>query len=274
MASQRQIQDKQESTQSDSIENGAELQESADRAKAAKKTDKSSKSTTAQSTENQSVQKLESLLKILQGDVSEIDPDVALTTLDELHSLVHQLKQPAAKEIASGLKELQKLFKRKEPSGHELGELIGHLGAQTSDIASEAESELKTPLQNLGKQLVKVGRSLAKAEDIEHLEALETLVDTLEASDLTDAKSSMTQIDRWYDLLHKSEDENLQQIATELKDLKKILKGNKVKAAELSKQLIEIGEQTTAAASTAQRGFKGAIQKLGKGLTAFGKSLV
>jgi hypothetical protein len=273
MASQRQIQDKQESTQSDSIENGAALQESADKAQEAKKTDKSAKSATAKSSDNQPVEKLESLLQALQGDLSAIDPDVALKTIDELHSLVHQLKQPPAQEIASGLKELQKLLKRTEPSGHELGELIGHLGEQTSNIASEAETEFKTPLQNLGKQLTKVARSLAKAEDIEQIESLESLLDTLEAPDRTDPKSALTQIDRWYDLLYKSEDKNLQQIATELKDLKKMLKGNKVKAAELSQQLIEIGEQTTAAATTAQRGFKGAIQKLGKGLTAFGKSL-
>ena len=273
MAGQRQIQDKQESTQSDSIENGAALQESADRAKESKKTAKSSKSATAKSSDNQPVQKLESLLQALQGDLSAIDPDVVLTTLDELHSLVRQFKQPAATEIASGLKELQKLLKRKEPSGHELGELIGHLGEQTSNIASEAETEFKTPLHNLGKQLTKVARSLAKAEDLEHLEALDSLVDTLEAPDKTDSKSSIAQIDRWYDLLHKSDDEHLQQIATELKDLKKLLKGNKVKAAELSQQLLEIGELTTAAATTAQRGFKGVIQKLGKGITAFGKSL-
>ena len=172
MASERQIQDKRESTQEDSIENGAAQQESADRSKDKKKSEKSSKSATSESKHDEPAQKLESLSEALQGELSSIDPDATLKMIDELHDLVHQSKQPEAKEIATGLKELQKQLKRKEPSGHELGELIGHLGEQTSEIAAVAEKELKAPLQRLGKQLVKVGRSLAKAEDLHHLEGI------------------------------------------------------------------------------------------------------
>ena len=274
MASERQIQDKRESTQEDSIENGAAQQESADRSKDKKKSEKSSKSATSESKHDEPAQKLESLSEALQGDLSSIDPDAALKMIDELHGLVHQSKQPEAKEIATGLKELQKQLKRKEPSGHELGELIGHLGEQTSDLAAGAEKELKAPLQRLGKQLVKVGRSLAKAEDLHHLEGLDAVVDILEQDPSnSDPKSAVGEIDRWYDLLHKSEDESLKAIATELKQLKQLLKASKTKGADLSEKLIEIGEQTTAAAANAGRGFKGVIQKLGKVLTTFGKSL-
>ena len=274
MASERQIQDKRESTQEDSIENGAAQQESADRSKDKKKSEKSSKSATSESKHDEPAQKLESLSEALQGDLSSIDPDAALKMIDELHGLVHQSKQPEAKEIATGLKELQKQLKRKEPSGHELGELIGHLGEQTSEIAAVAEKELKAPLQRLGKQLVKVGRSLAKAEDLHHLEGLDAVVDILEQDpSKSDPKSAVGEIDRWYDLLHKSEDESLKAIATELKQLKQLLKASKTKGADLSEKLIEIGEQTTAAAANAGRGFKGVIQKLGKVLTTFGKSL-
>ena len=274
MASERQIQDKRESTQEDSIENGAAQQESADRSKDKKKSEKSSKSATSESKHDEPAQKLESLSEALQGDLSSIDPDAALKMIDELHGLVHQSKQPEAKEIATGLKELQKQLKRKEPSGHELGELIGHLGEQTSDLAAGAEKELKAPLQRLGKQLVKVGRSLAKAEDLHHLEGLDAVVDILEQDpSKSDPKSAVGEIDRWYDLLHKSEDESLKAIATELKQLKQLLKASKTKGADLSEKLIEIGEQTTAAAANAGRGFKGVIQKLGKVLTTFGKSL-
>lgn len=273
MASQRQIQDKGESTQTDSIENGAKQQELADGAKETKKTAKTSKSG-AESTDSQPLQKLESLVSVLQGDLSEIDPDVALKTIDDIHKLVDRLKQPAAKEIASGVKELHKLLKRKDPTGHELGELIGHLGEQTTNIASAAETEFKTPLQHLGKQLTKIGRSLAKAEDTEQHDALNELVDTLDAEpQQIELKLAIAQIDRWYDLLHKSEDACLKQIATELKDLKKLLKGHKVKAAELSALMSKIGELTTTAAATAPRGFKGVLQKLGKALSAVGKSL-
>ena len=271
MASERQIQDKRESTQEDSIENGAAQQESADRSKDKKK---SSKSATSESKHDEPAQKLESLSEALQGELSSIDPDATLKMIDELHELVHRSKQPEAKEIATGLKELQKQLKRKEPSGHELGELIGHLGEQTSEIAAVAEKELKAPLQRLGKQLVKVGRSLAKAEDLHHLEGLDAVVDILEQDPSnSDPKSAVGEIDRWYDLLHKSEDESLKALATELKQLKQLLKASKTKGTDLSEKLIEIGEQTTAAAANAGRGFKGVIQKLGKVLTTFGKSL-
>lgn len=274
MASERQIQDKRESTQEDSIENGAAQQESADRSKDKKKSEKSSKSATSESKHDEPAQKLESLSEALQGELSSIDPDATLKMIDELHDLVHQSKQPEAKEIATGLKELQKQLKRKEPSGHELGELIGHLGEQTSEIAAVAEKELKAPLQRLGKQLVKVGRSLAKAEDLHHLEGLDAVVDILEQDPSnSDPKSAVGEIDRWYDLLHKSEDESLKALATELKQLKQLLKASKTKGTDLSEKLIEIGEQTTAAAANAGRGFKGVIQKLGKVLTTFGKSL-
>ncbi|MCY7335874.1 MAG: hypothetical protein LH613_06615 [Chamaesiphon sp.] len=274
MASERQIQDKRESTQEDSIENGAAQQELVDRSKDKKKSEKSSKSATSESKHDEPAQKLESLSEELQGDLSSIDPDVALKTIDELYSLVHKSKQPEAKEIATGLKELQKQLKRKEPSGHELGELIGHLGEQTSEIAAGAEKELRAPLQRLGKQLVKVGRSLAKAEDLHHLEGLDAVVDILEQDpSKSDPKSAVGEIDRWYDLLHKSEDESLKALATELKQLKQLLKASKTKGADLSEKLIEIGDHTTAAAANAGRGFKGVIQKLGKVLTTFGKSL-
>ncbi|WP_373538581.1 hypothetical protein [Chamaesiphon sp.] len=269
MASERQIQDKRESTQPDSIENGAAQQELADRAKETKKAQ-----TSSTSPEDESTQQLESLLQSLQGDVSALNPDDALETIDRFQSLLKQSKQPAAKEIASGLKDLQKLLKRKEPSGHELGELIRHLGEQTTDIAADSDKALKTTLQNLGKQLTKIGRSLSKAEDTEQLEDLEALVDTLKQSpNQIDAKASVGEIDRWYNLLHKSDDQSLKEIATELKELKQLLKGSKTKGADLSEQLIQLGEKTTAAAATAGRGFKGAIQKVGKGLTTFGKSL-
>jgi hypothetical protein len=236
---------------------------------------------TAQSEKNSSAkddsetsQKLESLLEFLQGDLSSTEPDAALKMVNEWYTFVHQSKQPELKEIASGLKELQKLLKHDEVTGHDLGELLIHLGEQTSDVASEAEKELKTPLQRAGKQVTKVGQSLAKEEDRQHLEALDSLTDVLgQDAGSIDLESASGGIDRWYELLHKSEDENLKEIADELKKLKQILKSNKVKPAELSEKLIHLGELTTESASNAGRGFKGAVQKLGKMLTKFGKSM-
>ena len=143
------------------------------------------------------------------------------------------------------------------------------------EIATQSEPALKTPLQHLGKQLNKLGRSLSKAEDLEYLEGLDAVVDILEQKPKKiDLKNATSAIDIWYEILHKSEDKSLKAIATELKDLKQLLKAEKPKAADLSKKLIQIGDLTTATAATAGRGFKGVIQKLGKVLSTFGKSLV
>lgn len=273
MASQRQIQDKRESTQEDSL--GIKDAQQVENHKAEEKPKKSSKSADSDSAnDTEPTQKLELLSQLLKGEISAIDPDAALKAIDELHSLLQKVKQPEAKEIATMLKELQKLLKQKEPTGHELGELIGHLGEKTIEIATQSESGLKTPLQHLGKQLNKISRSLSKSEDLEYLEGLDAVVDIIEQKpDKIDLKQSTKSIDSWYEILHKSEDKSLKAIATELKDLKQLLKGDKLKAADLSQKLIQIGDLTSATAATAGRGFKGIIQKLGKVLSTFGKSL-
>ncbi len=277
MASQRQIQDKRESTQEDSLGiKDAEQVESHKAEEKPKKADKSPKSAHPEPIDDREpAQKLELLSQLLKGEISAIDPDAALKAIDEMHGSLQKLKQPEAKQIATMLKELQKLLKQKEPSGHELGELIGHLGEKTIEMATQSEPGLKTPLQHLGKQLNKISRSLSKAEDLEYLEGLDAVVDILEQKPKKiDLKHATTSIDIWYEILHKSEDPSLKAIAIELKDLKQLLNGDKLKAADLSQKLVQIGDLTTATAATAGRGFKGVIQKLGKVLSTFGKSLV
>ncbi len=284
MASQRQIQDKGESTQEDSLgikdAQQVESQKVEVKPKRAEKSSKSAEPDTANDIEP--TQKVELLSQLLKGEISAIlhgrgsanDPDAALKAIDELHGLLQKVKQPEAKEIATMLKELQKLLKQKEPTGHELGELITHLGEKTIEIATQSEPVLKTPLQHLGKQLNKIGRSLSKSEDLEYLEGLDAIVDVIEQKpSKIDLKQSIKSIDTWYEILHKSEDKSLKAIALELKDLKQLLKGDNLKAADLSQKLIHIGDLTTATATTAGRGFKGIIQKLGKVLSTFGKSL-
>jgi translation initiation factor 2B subunit (eIF-2B alpha/beta/delta family) len=276
MASQRQIQDKQESTKEDSL--GIKDAQQVESQKVEAKPKKSAKSAKLAdpdpADDAEPAQKLELLSQLLKGEISESDPNAALKAIDEMHGLLQKVQQPEAKEIATMLKELQKLLKQKEPNGHELGELIGHLGEKTTEIATQSEPGLKTPLQHLGKQLNKLGRSLSKSEDLEYLEGLDAIVDILEQKPKKiDLKYAIISIDLWYEILHKSEDQSLKLIATELKDLKQLLKADKQKAAEISQKLIQIGELTTATAATAGRGFKGVIQKLGKVLSTFGKSM-
>jgi hypothetical protein len=221
----------------------------------------------------ETMQDLDSLAKALQGDLSSIDPDAALKMIDDWHSLLNQSKDSELKGIGTGLKELQKLLKS-DKAGHDLGELLVHLGEQTGDVATEAEKELKMPLQNLGKQLAKIGHSLTKEDDRSNHDAINSLIEMLDGDlDKIDTKAAIGGIDQWYELLNMSEDKNLKAIATELKELKKLLTGGKSKGAALSERLTKLGEQTIEVAANAGRGFKGVTQKLGKSLIKIAKSI-
>ena len=223
---------------------------------------------------NDDTQALDSLLETLGGDLTSIDTDAALGAIDEWHGALQKSKEPAIKELANGLKELKQLLKGGKATGHELGEVLSHIGDQTSDIAAEADKGMKTSLQKLGKQLSKAGQALGKAEDKEAAEQIESLSETLE-SDLTkvDTDTAIGAIDHWYGLLHKSDNESLQEIANGLKELKQTLKRKTAKASDIAEVMTKIGEQTTEAASNAHRGLKGPIQKFGRLLSKTGKSL-
>jgi hypothetical protein len=233
------------------------------------------KSEKAPETKNNSeaLEDLDSLSGALEDNLSDLDPDSVVKLIDHWQGLIQRSKNPELKEIAASLKDLQKLLKHENPSGHSVGELLSHMGEQTGEAASKADQGFKAPLQHLGKQLTKVGRSLAKEENQEQIEALNALAETLDQGPDEIGSKSVGEIDRWYDLLHESEDENLQEIATELKALKQLLKGKKVDAGDLSEMLINIGEQTTEAGSNASRGFKGVVQMLGKSLIRLGKAI-
>lgn len=219
------------------------------------------------------LEKLDSLSEVLEGDVSSVEPDAAFKLIDEWHGLIQKTKGADFKEVASGLKELQELLKG-EDAGHDIGELLSHLGTQTNKMADDAEKGLKNPLKHLGKQLSKVGMSLTKEDDRHQLEELNSLVESLDQDVAKiDSKSSLGDIDQWSELLHKCEDDDLKAIAKELKKLKDLLKGGKAKGSDISEKLIQLGEHTVDAASMANRGFKGAIQTLGKSLTKLGKSI-
>lgn len=117
-------------------------------------------------------QALDSLLETLGGDLTAIDTESALGVIDEWHGTLQKSQEPEVKELAKGLKELKQLLKGGKATGHELGEVLSHIGDQTSDLASEADKGLKTSLQKLGKQLAKAGQALGKAEDKEAAEQI------------------------------------------------------------------------------------------------------
>ncbi len=224
----------------------------------------SQKETTSKS-EPQVSPDLDSLLKALDGDLTAIDSDAAMGLIDQWYDSLHSAKEPDAKALATSLKHLKQLLKGGKATGHEIGEALGEIGAQTTEIVDGADKELTTPLQKLGKQLSKIGLSLGKAEDREHIEHIDSLIEKLGGDFSSVAPDAgVAGIDEWYNLLHKSEDEGLKEIANGLKELKQVLKRKTAKGADIAPILTKLGEQTTAASAQATRGFKGPIQKLGK----------
>jgi len=238
-------------------------------------TKKTSQKNAADTTsDNGDSQELNSLISTLEGDLSAaLDNDAAFSLLDHWYDALHKASEPEIKEITTNLKDLKKLLKSGKATGHEIGEILSEIGEQTAEVSSDAPKGLKTPIKKLGTQLRKIGTSLGKAEDKEHIEHIESLVETLEG-DLTsiDSEAAVGAIDEWYNLLHKSDDENTKEIANELKKLKQLLKRSNAKGADIGEVLSKLGEQTQEAAKEAPRGIKGPVQRLGKLLSKAGKS--
>jgi phenylalanyl-tRNA synthetase beta subunit len=90
-------------------------------------------------------------------------------------------------------------------------------------------------------------------------------------SDISEVKvnAASSSIDKWIDFLNGHKDEPSKEISTSLKELKKLLKGQNSDAAEISKLLSKLGEQTTTVGDDAARGVKGPMHSLGKALITF-----
>lgn len=220
-------------------------------------------------------QEIDSLLQAISGDIGSIEAQSALDLVERWYDLLHQIKEPEVKEFASGLKELQKLLKSGKATGHEISSELIHIGEQTSDFSTSVEKDLKQPIERLSKQLRKAGTSIAKAEDQEYHQQIDTLLEKAQGEQLTslDPEDAVDAIDMWYNIVHKAEGEQYQQLANSLRGLKQALKRGNAKPETIAKALTQVGEQTTEIASDAPRGFKGVIQKLGKQLIKAGESL-
>ncbi len=225
--------------------------------------------------ESDSSQELEELIETLNGDLTSVEPEAALGIVDQWYGLLNKAKEPELKEIATSLKQLQKLLKSDKTEAHDIGEVLEQLGEQTSECASEADKSAKNTLQKLGKQLTKVGASINKADNQEHLDEINSLIETLDGEKITSLKSedSASAIDMWYGMVNKAEGDQLKEIASGLKELKQVLKRSKAKPEEISEVLSRLGEQTAEVASEAPRGFKSVVQKLGKQLSKAAKAI-
>ena len=217
---------------------------------------------------------LDSLLEFLQGDLSTIDAAAGLEAVDEWYNALHKSKDKDSKELADSLKELKQLLKGGKASGHEVGEALIHVGDRTMDVATDSDKETKATLQKLGKHLTKVGNALAKAEDQENIDSINTLTEALdEELESVEMEAATAAIDHWYGVLHKSDGKHSQKIADNLKKLKQSINASKGKKTDLAEVLAELGEQTIKAAAEAPKGIKGAVQRLGKRLNKISKAI-
>ncbi len=220
-------------------------------------------------------QEIDALIQSLEGDLSAIETESALSLIEQWYGFLHKFKELEVKELASGLKELQRMLKSGKATGHEISEELLYISEQTAEFSSNVEKDLKQPVQRLGKQLRTCGTSIAKVEDQEYHQQLDILVEKGESEELIslDAKAAVGAIDFWYNILHKTEGEQFQQVANSLKELKLALNRGNAKPETIGKHLTKVGEQTTEIASVVPRGFKGVIRKLGKQMTKASESL-
>ncbi|MDX2239201.1 MAG: hypothetical protein NW224_00845 [Leptolyngbyaceae cyanobacterium bins.302] len=220
-------------------------------------------------------QELDELVQTLQGDLNSIDLEAAIGLIEHWQGVLSKSKIEGGKEMASDLKDLQKMLKGGKATGHEISEVLIHIGGQTAEFAGDAEKGSKQVVQRLGKQLRQAGTSIAKAEDQEIHHQLDAIVEQAEGEELTsmDTEAAVGAIDFWYGILNKAEGEQFKPVANSLKSLKQALNKENSKPETIAKTLAQLGEQTTEIAGEAPRGFKGIVQKLGKQLSAASESL-
>ncbi|MBD1910424.1 MULTISPECIES: hypothetical protein [unclassified Leptolyngbya] len=220
-------------------------------------------------------QNLDQLVESLQSDLNSIAIEDALALIDQWQSLLSKSKINGGKELAAELKELQKLLKSDKSTGHEISEVLIQIGERTAEFSGEAEKGSKQTVQRLSKQLRSAGTSIAKAEDREMHEQLDTIVEKSEGDELTtlDPEQAVGAIDFWYNMLNKAEGEQYKEVANSLKSLKQALSRGNSKPETIAKALAHVGEQTAQIASEAPRGFKGVLQKVGRQLSSASESL-
>lgn len=103
---------------------------------------------------------------------------------------------------------------------------------------------------------------------------LTELMETL-SGDLStiEAEAALEIVDEWYDLLHKAKEPEIKEVSNSLKELKKLLKGDKATGHEIGEVLEKLGEQTNQIAAEAEKGAKAPLQKLGSQLSQVGTSI-
>ena len=246
---------------------------------------------TPQQNQAQQTPDLAELIKVLHGDITSIDPEGAIASIDEWQSALKGTKDEGLKEISNHLKELKKLLGGKRTKAAEIGAVLLELGTETDKAADAAERGTKGELRDLGKALSKIGKSLEsqaegehepksaqqeshQADEVEGGPDIAGLIEILHG-DVTsiEPETAIESISAWQAVLKGSKDEGSKEISNSLKELKHLLGLKKADPAKIAEVLAQLGDQTDQAADQAERGTKGQVRDLGKALHKIAKSI-
>jgi hypothetical protein len=122
---------------------------------------------TANGSEHDESEELDELLDLFEDDaLLDLDPEEAVSMLDEWHEIINQSGDAELKGIDKGLKQLKKVLTASKTKPEAIAEALTQLGEQTDEYANNAGRGFKTKLHKLGKSLNKAGKSLeAQAEE-------------------------------------------------------------------------------------------------------------
>lgn len=115
--------------------------------------------------QDESSPEVDSLVEVLHGDVTEIEADTAIESIDVWVNFLKGHKEENVKELSASLKELKKLLKGKKSEASEIAEVLEQLGEQTTAIGDDSGKGIKGPLHKVGKALAQAAKKIEKVAE-------------------------------------------------------------------------------------------------------------
>ena len=115
--------------------------------------------------QDESSPEVDSLVEVLHGDVTEIEADTAIESIDVWVNFLKGHKEENVKELSASLKELKKLLKGKKTEASEIAEVLEQLGEQTTAIEDDSGKGIKGPLHKVGKALAQAAKKIEKVAE-------------------------------------------------------------------------------------------------------------
>jgi hypothetical protein len=116
--------------------------------------------------EHDESEELDELLELFEDDaLLDLDPEEAVSEIDEWYEIINESGDAELKEIGKGLKQLKKVLTAAKTKPEAIAEALTQLGEQTDECANNAQRGYKTKLHKLGKALSKAGKSVAEQKE-------------------------------------------------------------------------------------------------------------